>query len=318
MPITLISDPSHVIQVSPAIICRWLATECPNNFALQRKDWTILNASEYAGSPAGTAFEVDADFTGSVGDIITIVDGDGVAHSGAITDITDSPARNLLCDIAWSDFASSPAYMNDETLYGGYYFEGRLTVNGVAQTLTVIASPNTVGLANIDVSGILRIMVSLGKTGDYSALVMAETNKGGSFTFAYRGCWYGSNEAYTEEGNTWYYTEAVRSIEQGSNLYEYFANDAEDAPFMNAFAQPVYFEGFPFDLTFLLPERDAISPAAELTITISRYNAANVLLSTTIETISVGSMEGRPCSLNINPASLEAEAAYMLAEITAP
>jgi hypothetical protein len=227
-----------------------------------------------------------------------------------------SPATAIVTDIPWVAGAVID-YVNDNTLYGGYYFEGRLTVNGVVQALTVIASPDTKGKANVDVSGVLRIMTALGKTGDYSVLIAAEPTKGGTFTFAYRGCWYGSAEAYTEETNVWYYVEAVRSAEQGSNMYDFVPSEAQDAPFLNAFAQPVFFTGLPFDLSFILPKL-AGSPAPDLTVTVKRYDANNTELSSTVTIVSAAAYEGKVCSLRIDPATIEATAAYMTAEITTP
>lgn len=315
--ITILSDPSYTLPVSPAVLLRWLATESPNNFQLLRSDYTLVGASS-VGSPDYTAFEVDADFDGAVDDVITIVDDEGNPHTGLITEITDSPARNLICDIPFGDFVGTPAYMNDDTLFTGYYFEGRLTVNGIVQSLTIIASPNNKGIADLDVSGVLRIMVAIGKTADYTTLLATEPTKGGSFTFSYRGRWDGSDESYTDEGNTWYYVEAVRSVEQGSNLHEFVPDEAQDAPFLNSFEQPVYFLGLPFDLTFLLPPQPVNSPVTELTVTIKRYNAANILLSTTTTVVALTGLEGKPVSLNIDPATIEDSAAYMTAEITTP
>ena len=313
------SDPSYSLPVSPAVVSRWVATESPNNFRLVRKDYTIMNAGEYASSPAGTALECDVEFTGEIGDSISVIDSGGNVHTGTIILFQDSPVYNPVCDIPWSEFAVyTPAYMNNNTAKDGFYFEGRLTVNGIVQALTIIASPNSKGEADVDVSGILRIMVALGKVGVYTSLITAETNKGGSFTFAYRECWYSSDNTWTEEGNTWYYVEAVRSVEQGSNLWDFMPCDVQDAPFLNSFEQPVYFMGLPFDLSFLLPPQPVTTPATELTVTIKRYNANNTLLSTSAVQVALTGLEGRVCSLNIDPASIEESAAYMTAEITTP
>jgi hypothetical protein len=202
-------------------------------------------------------------------------------------------------------------FLNNNTLRGGYYFEGRLTVNDILQTITVIASPNTIGIADLDVSGILRIMIATGKSGDYSTAVMKETLKSGKFTFEYRECWFGSNEAYTAEGNTWYYAEVVRSEEQGSNLHEYVTDADHDAKFLNSFERPVYFAGLPFDISFILPE----SAATNMQITTRKYNSANTLLGTDVQTIAVAGLEGFVNSLRIAPASIEAGASYMTIEI---
>lgn len=311
MAITILSDPSHVIQVSPEIKSRWLATESQNNFRLQRKDFAVTGQSNSGGFLSLTFADP---FIGNEGDTIAVYNAYNQAmHTGTITSIA-SPATSIVTDIPWVATMDID-YMNDNTLYGGYYFEGKLTVNDVVQTLTVIAFPDSFGKADLDVSGILRIKVSTGKTGDYTSLLMSETTKSGKFTFAYRACWYGSNESYTEETNTWYYAEAVRSEEQGSNLYEYTPNESENVPFLNAFDQPVFFPGLPFDLSFVCSDLADQSPAAQLQVIIKHYNSSNTLLSTVSNLVDPDTIKGRVCSLNIDPAGIEASAAYLTAEI---
>lgn len=311
MAVTILSTPAHAFDVSPEILSRWLATESPNNFRLQRKDFAVTNQADSGGYLRLT---LGASFTGQEGDAIAVYNStNGAMYIGTVTDVP-SPATTITTDIPW-EAGMVITYLNDNTLRGGYYFEGQLTVNGVVQALTIIASPDSFGAADLDVSGVLRIMVAIGKTGDYTDDIMVETNKGGSFTFAYRECWYSSNESYTQEGNTWYYVEAVRSIEQGSNLYDFVPSEAGDAPFLNAFAQPVYFAGLPFDISFLLPAQEVTSPAKQLQIVVKRYNATNVLLGTSTTLVALTGLEGKVCSLKINPAVIEASATYLTAEI---
>jgi hypothetical protein len=310
----LISTPAYVIQVSPEIISRWLATESPNNFRLLRTDF-VVNAQAQGGSPSVTQVTATTDFTGNVGDDIAIHDTTlDKMYIGTVIAI-DAGLRDILTDIDWVA-GMDIDYMNDNSLHGGYYFEGRLTVNGVLQSLTVIASPDTFGYADLDISGILRIMTSLGKTGDYTDPIMKEPTKSGKFTLEYRECWYGSSEAWTAEGNTWYYVEAVRSEEQGSNLHEFVPSAAGDAPFFNCFEKPVYFVGLPFDLSFLFPKLDVVSPPTELTVTIKRYNSVNTLLGTTITNVALDLLEEFVNSLNIDPSSIETTATYLTVEIS--
>lgn len=309
--ITILSDPSHVIQVSPEIKSRLLATESPNNFRLQRKDFAVTGQSDTGGFLTLT---FAAPYTGTEGNSIAVYNAYNQSmYVGTVTSMA-SPATSIVTDIPWIATMDID-YLNDNTLHGGYYFEGRMTVNDVIQSLTVIASPNSFGIADLDVSGILRIKTSIGKTGDYSSLIQAETTKSGKFTFAYRECWYGSNESYTEESNTWYYAEAVRSEEQGSNLYEYLYSEAGNAAFFNAFDQPVYFHGLPFDISFVCPDLVASSPSSQLQVIIRHYNSSNTLLSSTTTLIDPDTLVGKICSLNIDPAGIEETAAYMTAEI---
>jgi hypothetical protein len=310
MATNIISDPSHVIQVSPEVVSRLVATESPNIFKLQRKDFAIASCEESGGFVKLTT---SAEFTGNLGDSISIYDDySSSIITGKITDIQGSPANIIITDVTWVstyDFS----YLNDSTLFPGYYFEGRLTVNSVLETMTVIATPDSKGLADLDVSGILRIKTSLLKTGDYTTDITKEISKSGKFTFEYRGMYRGasSSTAYTSEGNTWYYVESIRSEEQGSNLYDYLATSAGDVPFFNQFDSPVYFLGLPFDLSFFLPD----NTSTNIVVTIKRYNSSNTLLGTTTKTVSMGSLEGYINSLNIDPAIIENTASYMTVEI---
>ena len=320
--ITLISTPEYPEPTNPLVISRWLATESPNNFRLLRKDWICGTPVNNGGFLQVTVTE---DYTGSVGDTIAIYDlfNDSMMV-GLITNV-DVGLRDLTTDIVYVA-TMNPAYLNDNSLFGGYYFEGRLTINDVLYSLTIQASPDSFGYADLDVSGILRIATSLGKVGDYSARIMKEPTKSGKFTFEYREAWYGSDNAW--EGVAvvspiasppilidWYYAEGVRSEEQGSNLHDYVANEVNDAPFYNQFEQPIYFLGLPFDLSFILPEQDSVSSLSDIHVEINIYDSNNLLLSTVSEDIPADALEGYVCSLNIDQSSIPPNADYMTAEI---
>lgn len=319
--ITLVNTPACYNAVDNTIISRWVATECPINFTLLRRDWYITNSSDVGGF---LAISVYGTFSGNDGDVISVYDlTTNSMYTGTITDSSGDPV--LITDIPYVS-GMDIKYLNDHTLYAGYYFEGRLTINGVVESLTVIASPDSFGYADLDVSGILRIKTSIGKVTNYLSLIQKDTNKSGQFTLEYRGCWYGSNEAWISEGSTtspaseviWYYAECVRSEEQGCNLAEYVPTDLNDAPFLNQFDTPVYWYGLPFDLSFILPERAELSPTSDIIVTMKVYNSANVQMGADIsQTISVDSLEGYVNSLNIDSTLIDAGAAYFTVEITA-
>jgi len=153
---------------------------------------------------------------------------------------------------------------------------------------------------------------------------MREPTKSGNFSFEYRECWYGSAEDWQQaEGvgspesvTTWYYAECVRSEEQGSNLHDFVADALNDAPFLNAFDQPVYFLGLPFDLSFILPEQALVSPTSDLHVQIKIYDSNNLLLDTVNEDVPADDLEGYVNSLNIDQATIPTGAAYLTAEIT--
>ena len=306
--ITLVSDPSYSDSASPPNVSRWLATESPNNFRLHRKDFNVVLVTDL-GSPTISLLTVDTDYTGTVGNIIAFYsDHNGAIYTGTIVSI-DAGLRELITDIDYNA-AFTTGYLQDNTLYGGYYFEGRLTINDVLHPLTIYATPDTFGLADLDVSGILRIVTTLLKTGAYSttSVIAKEPTKSGKFTFEYRECWYGSDETWTAEGNTWYYGEVVRSEEQGSNLHEFVA---EDAPFLNLFEKPVYFLGLPFDLSFILPA----DVTGDLTVTITNYNSQNTAGTVNTYTVDSAGLVGFINSLTIDTVMIDSQAAYLTATI---
>jgi hypothetical protein len=326
--ITLISTPEYVEPLDPTIISRWLATESPNNFRLLRRDFIVIPFTSVS-SGSKLRFQLSDSYTGSTSNAIAVYDfATNSMKVGTVTAIgTVTLANDLITTSIDFVAGTNILYMNDNTLYGGYYFEGQLTVNGVIYPLTIIASPDSFGYADLDVSGILRIVTSIGKVGDYSARIMKETTKSGKFNFEYRECWYGYTGSWEGDVitspiasppimNTWYYGECVRSEEQGSNLHDYVATTLNDAPFLNQFDQPVYFLGLPFDLSFIMPETIPVSPASDIIVTINVYDSANLLLHTITELVPVDLLEGYICSLNIDAALIPSGAAYFTAEIT--
>jgi len=318
--ITLVNTPACHNEDDPSIISRWVATECPILFTLLRRDWYVISTFDNGGL---VGINILGDFTGNDDDVIALYDETtGAMYTGTITDSSAAPI--LLTDITYVA-GMEFRYMNDHTLYPNYYFEGRLTIEGVLEPLTVTASPDRFGLADLDVSGILRIHTAIGKVTNYLSLIQKDTNKSGNFTLEYRGCWFGSDEDYIQEGietspveaNVWYFAEAVRSEEQGCNLAEYVPSDENEAPFLNQFDQPVYWHGLPFDLSFILPEIAEVTPEADITVTIKVYDSTHSQIGVDIvQTITADELEGYVNSLNIDSALIDEGAAYFTVEIT--
>lgn len=330
--ITLISTPEYIEQVTPEIVSRWVATESPVNFRLLRHDFDIVTASNNGGLLQMTV--AAGTYNGNIGNTIAIFNKS--LNSISTGKVTNSDGTTISTDIPFvSGFnQNNPAldpertltYFNDNTLHGGYYFEGRLTINGILNSLSIIASPDSFGYADLDASGILRIVTAIGKVTDYTALLLPDTNKSGNFFLEYREAWYGSNNDWDvaegvgspQSGPLWYYAEAIRSEEQGSNLHEYEADDLACAPFFNSFQNPVYFLGLPFDISFIMPERALVSPSSDVTVTITYYNSANTQLAQVVTNVNSEGLEGHVCSLSIDPASIPELASYLTAEISAP
>ena len=316
---TLISTPACYLMTSPEVVFRWVATESPNIFRLLRQDW-LVNSEANAGGFLQVV--VDGAFSGLEDDDIQLYnETNEEVLTGTITGVAGT---TITTDIAWVA-GTVITYLNDNTLYQGFYFEGRLTINGILEALTIYASTDKFGYADIDVSGLLRIQTSRAKIGSYTTDLAAETVKSGRFSFEYRPCWYGSDEGWIPQDGSvsppsdeimWYYAEAVRSIEQGSNLQEYVPDESSDAPFFNEFTRPVYFYGLPFDISFILP---ALTAGTDITITKKIFNSVNTQIGADeVTVVNVDDLSGYVNSLNIAQASIPEGASYILLTVTLP
>jgi hypothetical protein len=287
---------------------------------LLRRDWYVISCVNSGGY---LAINILGGFTGSDGDVISVYDANTLSmYTGTITDSSGDPV--LITDIPWVT-GMDIKYLNDHTLYAGYYFEGRLTINGVVEPLTIIASPDSFGYADLDVSAILRTKTRVGKVTNYLDPIMKDTYKSGNFTLEYRACWWGSDEAYIQEELEtspvapvmWYYAECVRSIEQGCNLSEYVATDLAEAKWLNQFETPVYWYGLPFDISFILPEISGLASGDLLTVTMKVYDSENNQLGADIvENIDIDSLEGFVNNYAIDSTLIPVGAAYFTVAIT--
>lgn len=319
--ITLISTPDYHEPLNTAIVDRWVATESPNNFRFQRQDFII---DDYADNGSFMQFHSAVPYNGNIDNEIAIYD--SAANQVLVGKIISSDGGDYWTTSIPYNVAYVPTYLNDNTLHGGYYVEGRMTVNNIVSPLPIIASPDCFGYADLDVSGILRVSTTIGKDGDYTSRIMSEPSKSGKFSLEYRECWYGSSEVWhqaegvgsPESVTDWFYVQAVRSEEQGSNLQEFVANAVKDAPFMNSFDRPIYFRGLPFDLSFIDPEFFAGSPGVDLDVTIDSYDSEGFLINHFTETVATGLMDGFLNSLLIDDAIIPVGAYYFTAEIAFP
>jgi hypothetical protein len=331
--ITVVSTPACEVTCDPAVVppvySYWLATESPNIFQLLRQDWLVTVGS---AGPALLNFPEPAGFAGVVGDVIS-------CHNHTTDAILTGEILNIAGNVIYTDIPFVTGmdidYVNDNTLYAGFYFEAQLIINGITYPLKIIASPNRFGYADIDVSGVLRIVTSLGKDGDYSVpfgdplSIHKEETKSGRFEFEYRVRYFGKSSDETvnpfiplaSPNIEWFYAECVRSEEQGSNLHEYVGSECTDAPFLNSFDKPVYFHGLPWDISFILPELYHSSPGVDITISVQFYNSYNTTIGAALtKSLDVDALEidGHVVSLAIDSTLVPSGATYFTAEILVP
>jgi len=311
---------------------KWVATESPVVFGLQRKDIIdgspmpyITNTKDVGGF---LCININALPTILANAGETVVLHDATTDTFMVGTVTDAQSDgDLVTDIPWVagtdiDFANG----NDNK--AGYYFQAQLTINDTVNTLLIKASPNVNGYAEIDISPILQTVILPGKSGLETGVMVAENNKSGKFEVAFKECWYGSSESFVDEGNIWNYAEFVRSLSQGSNLEEYTPTLVNESPagtfnysnpICNLFTVPVITADMPFSISFLQGMAEIGSPVVDETFTFifKQYSAAGILIASGTSTINVdASIMGKLCSINFSPAWIVSETSYCTFELT--
>lgn len=284
---------------------KWLATDSPIVFEVQRKDNNIATTVNNGGKTRITLSTSNSLFYLSVGEFISIHD----AVSGV------SFITSVLTKHSDTDYTLNIAYASQQFSYYvayqkpvNYFFEVKLNVNGVEQSATARFTPQLNGLAKCDISGYLQTYVSDDKVGTYSDDFTAETNQSGNFTFAVSENYIGNtNTTYLVNNNTWHYVKAARSIEKGTNVAEFVPNLEAQAEFLNYFEEPTYWIGLPFDISFVYSELLAGKPVQLIE---KHYNSLNVLLSTQTKNVDAA-LIGKLVSAAIKAESIEPTCDYI-------
>ena len=157
---------------------KWLATDSPIVFEVQRKDNNIATTVNDGGKARITLSTSNSLFYLSVGEFISVHD--AVSGVSFITSVlTKHSDTDYTLNIAYASqqFGYYVAYQKPVN----YFFDVKLTVNGVEQSATARFTPQLNGLAKCDISGYLQTYVSDEKTGTYIDNNTAETNQSGKF-----------------------------------------------------------------------------------------------------------------------------------------
>jgi hypothetical protein len=305
--ITLTGTPAVVADstVSPEEYSYLLASESPLIFNFQKVDGNVISVTEFT-SPY--AFQVQIEH-----------DGGAIAESGTIIYVYDSLYGRMVEYTAYGGdpgyiyldipfearFATDWLYVLSPQYTNNSYIEIRLKINGVYEENTIRYTYNTQGACACDISRFIQAKISMDKVGDYENTNDAETNQSGSFELEYRERYDGDSNAWVEEGNTWYYVYAVRTKEQGSNLYEYW-----ECQFFNQFIKPVWWVGTPFDVQFWWnPKYTTIG------LTQSNYDASGTLLSSYRTTALNDEGKGYLNSIRVDQDTIEATCDYIEFEL---
>lgn len=270
--IEVITRPEREQINNASLISRWNAARQPNVFKLQRRDYTVISCNsdgfgsvvvkcDYdAALPAEIladdlvyfASELNADgvpdYYGVVGTVVSVATTVGVEH----LIYTTYPIEAL---------STGAGYLN--VVKRANYYLG-ISVN--------VTDPNTLitheipcklkggidGNMRLDASEFITAYLLKQPSDDYSFINKLDRNVYGKFSIVFHEYWTGSSNVDVGDIYEYYFVDSVKQIgeDYGQNLCDQLMFAQEFTPlakWLTDFDSPTYFDGYPFDISFIYP-----------------------------------------------------------------
>ncbi|GAB2983972.1 hypothetical protein GCM10027049_21850 [Mucilaginibacter puniceus] len=257
---TLISDPTVAIGNNKS---RWNAAFNPIVFTYQRKDFAVTAVTlDSATNNAKVA--VDTSFTDSIKDKTVYIN--AAPYKGAYT-VKSYTGNTLVIDTPYVSDASG--YININQLKQYYKVLTRITyqdpITGQQNNITSTNRPDNTGLVKADLSNFLQSLLRAKDDSNYTQINYRDTNLSASYQIEYAEAW---SNGTTDHQTDWvtiaepyYIVYAAKQLgdKHGGNLAAYvpfktIANGTPLAKWITDFAEPVYSNDYPFDLSFIYGE----------------------------------------------------------------
>lgn len=298
MSVTVTQYPRRTVGSN---ISRWVAAHNPVIYQMARQDFAVnnvqLNVTFSSTQPSvnvnvTTAQELATFNSIAVGDRIYINAGAYVGlYEVVLTDITGT-FYHIVIDTPYTSAAWS-GYVNAVDSLANYWLETQVVKwNGSAWEdfgATFRNYPNAAGLLKLDIQSAVQNMPGFWNDFDYATLNLKDEKAGGRFNIKWRENWDGSANSFTTvvPANRHFYVNAARQIlmAQGQNMYEHVPFEPADAKFLSGFERPVYFPGYPFDLSFIYSDIIASHPVYRMERLKQRDGSTNSPVATLLDPV---------------------------------
>lgn len=313
MSVTITERPQRTVNALIPQVSRWTAVWHPVIFKAQRRDYAIADIQVNAGSGGGMAVYVTGDATAEVevGDFVYVFsNAAGYASSYEVLDVytTGSPLQTVIvidAPVITAASIDADSYVNI-TGRLAYFVEVRIleyTTGSPVELTDAYArfQPDATGLVKMDLQAWLQTMLAAVDEFDYLQVSAADPNLGQPFNIQVREFW--KVNGFTDwstvtDDNLHYVVNAARQVgdELGQNMGQFviFPPDQASPPqagsrggFLTMFEEPVYWEGYPFDLGFIYS--DEYDVQGTLIKTESLVNAAGTQVGLNLDVLADGS-----------------------------
>jgi hypothetical protein len=257
---TLISDPTVTIGTNKS---RWNAAFNPIVFTYQRKDYSVTgvtldNATNKARVATSTVFNDE------IKDKSVYVNAG--PYKGAFT-VKSYSGDSVVIDTPYVSNASG--FININQLKQYYKILTRITyqdpITGQQNTIKSTNRPDSTGLVKADLSNFLQSLLRAKDESNYTQINYRDTNLSASYQIEYAEAWSNSTGDHETDWVTiaepYYIVYAAKQLgdKHGGNLAAYVpfktvVNGTPLAKWVTDFAEPVYSNNYPFDISFIYSE----------------------------------------------------------------
>ena len=258
------------------------AIKNPTVFTFQRKDVSVLKVNDN-GSGYCRVFSHSL-ITFSINSSVYLESG-LYKDTGIITDIgVESGVNYVDLDVDYITDTTG-GFINIASDRKNYEVQVRIyygLYNFELYPYTLKSAVDTTGLAIVDVSSALRYICTKNININYDYVSSQDLGNCGLFYIEYREVWKNSEGAWVEIRNDWQYNYAV--LQPPRPMYNNIMEKKElsfsrDTEFLTMFAEPNYYEGYPFSISFF---SDILFISSLLQFEkIVRYKNINKVLRTT-------------------------------------
>jgi len=276
--IEIITRPQQTVTEDIPQTSRWNSAHQPTIFEIQREDYQLSLVEENTGTGGGVLLTIDEDITAelTVGDTIYLfVDGYFDGHYTIESfEYSGSPAVTTIVIDATPYTGGSLVAQGFVNLFSGrtgYFVEVKILEYSTGTPVEISDEyarfrPSSTGLVTADLSAWLATIVTAANESDYLSRVFQAENIGQPYNIQVREYW--AENGVTDwseltDDNKHGVVNGVKQIGQtyGQNFGEHVMFPADEtspiydgsrAQFMTMFEQPVYFTGYPFDLSIIV------------------------------------------------------------------
>lgn len=289
MSATITTYPKKVIDSEALQVSRWQAIWNNLIYKLQRKDFLITSVAGDGSSPEVAVLTVTGTLpTVTEGGTVYVNAGEYVGNYTVIS----ATSGTITIDVEFG--ATATGYVNLITDRPLYYLEVDIQQKSGA-TYTSYATDKRVadstGLITLDIASYVRSILNMDNDQPYTSRAWPDPNASAIVNIIFKEHWTGSDEAWStvdEDEDYYIINSAMQKLNTyGSNQGEWvpFPPDLVSPPieqhkgkFLTEFTKPTYWEGYPFDLSFIYP-KDFEDSAVRMSVVEELYNLNRVLQS---------------------------------------